>query len=170
MPQPTPQHKPGSKQKFTVGRFGIIFFICVGVAIAIAFNLFKTTVINAEAWNRMGDSTLSSVKPIPPTRGEILASDGSILATNLYYYTVMMDLRTESFKIIEFTAAVPELCDSLAKYFEPHDAKAWKKRIQTQLDKPKSSRTRNFVLARDVPQQTYERIRNTFPFFRDFPK
>lgn len=170
MPQPTPQHKPGAKQKFTVGRFGIIFFICVGVAIAIAVNLFKTTVINAEAWIRMGDSTLSSVKPIPPTRGEILASDGSILATNLYYYTVMMDLRTESFKIIEFTAAVPELCDSLAKYFEPHDAKAWKKRIQTQLDKPKSSRTRNFVLARDVPLQTYERIRDTFPFFRDFPK
>ncbi len=168
--QRSPQHTPGEKQRYTVGRFIFIFAACVAVAFAIAINLFKTTVLHAEAWNHMGDSTLASVKPIPPTRGEILASDGSILATNLYYYTVMMDLRAESFKIIEFTAAVPELCDSLAKYFAPHDTAAWHKRINAQLDKPKGSRTRNFVLARDVPQRVYDQIRTTFPFFRDFDK
>lgn len=166
----SPQPKSGTKQQYTVGRFTLIFIACVAVAIAIAVNLFKTTVIHAEDWNRMGDSTLTSAKPIHPTRGEILASDGSILATNLYYYTVMMDMRTESFKIIEFTNAVPELCDSLAKYFEPHSSKKWEKRIKAQLDKPKGKRTRNFVLVRDVPQQVYDRIRTTFPFFRDFNK
>lgn len=164
------EKKQGSKQQYTVGRFTLIFAFCVAAAVAIAVNLFKTTVVYAKDWNHMGDSSLTSVKPIYPTRGEILSSDGSILATNLYYYTVMVDLRAESFKIIEFNAAVPELCDSLAKYFKPYDAKKWKKRIDEQLSLPKSERTRNFVLARDVPRKVYDQIRTTFPFFRDFSK
>ena len=154
---------------FVVGRFGIIFLITSAIAFAIAFMLIRTTTVHAEDWNNMATQTLADSAIVEPFRGEILASDGSILATNLYYFNVMMDLRADGFKIVEFDEAIPELCDSLAKYLPPYDVQKWREKIQTQMDKPKKKRTRNFVLARAVPQDVVDRIK-TFPFFRDFKK
>ncbi|MDE6469029.1 MAG: hypothetical protein K2L28_09075 [Muribaculaceae bacterium] len=87
---------------FVVGRFGIIFLITVVLAIAIAIMLVRTTVIHAADWNRMAASTLADSAIIEPERGEILASDGSILATNLYYFDIFIDFSASRVKIAEF--------------------------------------------------------------------
>ncbi|MDE6206498.1 MAG: PASTA domain-containing protein [Muribaculaceae bacterium] len=168
-----PAHRtptPGQHQQMIVSRFGLIFFVAVFLAVCIGYRLVDNTVIHAANWRRMGDSTLTSVKPVYPIRGEILASDGSILATNLYFYNVMMDLRCEGFKIIEFTQALPELCDSMAAHYPPYDAKKWREKFDRQLALPKNKRSRNFVLCRSMPKAEYTRIRETFPFFRDCTK
>lgn len=159
----------GRKQKSVVSRFGWVFLLCTLASLAIAGMLFHTTVVVADDWRMMGDSTLYSVKPIEPMRGDILASDGSILATNIYYHNVMMDLRAEGFKIIEFNEALPALCDSLAKYYPPYDAKLWREKFDVQMNRTKSKRTRNFVLARAVTDRDVNRIK-TFPFFAQCPK
>lgn len=160
----------GKTQKVFVSRFGYVFSFCSLIAVCIGYMLFSTTVVHADRWVFMGDSTLYSVKPIEPSRGEILASDGSILATNLYFYNIMIDFRAEGFKIIEFDNALPELCDSLAKYYPPHNARAWRKRFDEQMKKPKNKRTRNFVLVRNGTKYEENRILKTFPFFRDFKR
>lgn len=152
---------------FVVGRFGIIFLLASVVALLIAINLFRNTVINAKDWNRMGDSTLADTGVIMPFRGEILASDGSILATNLYYFNIMMDMRADGFKIIEFDKAIPQLVDSFAHYFPPHDTAYWHEKINIQMAKTKKKRTRNFVIAKAVPQIMVDKVKS-FPFFRDF--
>lgn len=154
---------------FVVGRFGIIFLISTIIAIAIASKLFSTTVLHRDAWVAMGDRSLADTGVVEPFRGEILASDGSILATNLYYFNVMMDLRADGFKIIEFSEAIPELADSLAACFPKRTKEEWLEKIQKQMDRPKSKRTRNFVICKAVPQKTVDRIKK-FPFFRDFRK
>ena len=154
---------------FTLGRFGFVFAITSLIAIAIACMLIRTTTVTAADWNNMAARTLDDSAIVKPFRGEILSCDGNILATNLYYFNVMMDMRADGFKIIEFNEAIPELCDSLAKHFAPHSAKAWRKKIDAQMAKPKNKRTRNFVIAKSVPQESVNRIKN-FPFFRDFKK
>lgn len=169
-PAPDISKAAGKKQKIFVSRFGYVFTLCTLVAVWIIYMLISTTIVHAERWKFMGDSTLYSVKPIQPQRGEILASDGSILATNLYFYNVMIDLRAEGFKIIEFHQALPQLCDSLAKYYPPHDAKKWRKRFDVQLGKAKKDRTRNFVLVRQATKYEYNRILRTFPFFSEFKR
>ncbi len=152
---------------YVVGRFSIIFFFTSLIAIAIAVMLVRTTVVHADDWNRMGLSTLTDTVVERPFRGDILAADGSILATNLYYYKIMVDFRTEGFKIIEFNKAIPELADSLAAYFPPRDRDAWEKKMRKAIEPTKKKRTRNFLIARAVPKELLDKVK-TFPFFRDF--
>lgn len=152
---------------FVVGRFGIIFLITSLLALAIAAMLVRTTIIKASDWNRMAASTLADSAMIYPDRGEILASDGSILATNLYYVDIMLDLRASRFKIAEFVDSLPLIADSLSRYFTAYDKKGWEKRLRKAIEPQKSKRTRNFVIAKGVPDEMLRKIK-TFPFFRAF--
>ncbi|MDE5661079.1 MAG: transpeptidase family protein [Muribaculaceae bacterium] len=152
---------------FVVGRFGIIFAITAILAVAIAVMLVRTTVVNASAWNRMAASTLADSVVIYPQRGEILASDGSILATNLYYVDIMVDFRATRFKIAEFVDSIPMIADSLSVYFPRYSRKEWERRLNKAVEPPKSKRTRNFVIAKAVPDEMLRKVK-TFPFFRAF--
>ena len=117
-------------QDFVVSRFGVIFVITSLLAIAIAFMLVRTTVIKRDDWNRMGISSLNKSRAIPSARGEILAADGSILATNLYYTNIMLDLRTDGFRIAEFVDTLPMIVDSLAKYCPRYTSREWMAKFQ----------------------------------------
>lgn len=159
----------GNNRLFVVGRFGVIFLLASIVALFITVKLIDTTVVHAKEWNKMGDSTLTRKGVAMPYRGEIMASDGSILATNLYYFNIMIDLRADGFKIIQFNKAIPQLVDSFAHYFEPHDTAYWHRKIAYQMAKTKKARTRNFVIAKAVPQEMVNKVKS-FPFFRDFDR
>ena len=70
------------------------------------------------------------VDTIRPERGNILASNGSILAaTNLCYYNVRIDFRSERFMEGRYLLAVDSLADSLALHFPIRDRAGWKKRL-----------------------------------------
>ncbi len=153
---------------FVVGRFGIIFLITALLALAIAVMLVRTTVVNAADWNRMAASTLADSAITYPERGEILASDGSILATNLYYVDIYIDFRASRFKIAEFVDSIPQLSDSLARYFNRYSSAQWEKRLRAAVEPPKSKRKRNFVIAKAVPDEMLTKIKKDFPFFRGF--
>ncbi|MBD5234652.1 MAG: transpeptidase family protein [Bacteroidales bacterium] len=163
-----PDERVSPNHAFLVGRFGIIFMITAVLAIAIAVMLVRTTVIHASDWNRMAASTLADSAITYPERGEILASDGSILATNLYYVDIFVDFRASRFKIAEFVDSIPQLSDSLAKYFPRYSRDKWEKRLRAAVDPPKSKRTRNFVIAKAVPDEIFLKVKKTFPFFRGY--
>ncbi len=159
--------KPGtqSRNSYVVGRFGIIFFITMLIAVAIGFMLVRTTVVTAKDWNAMGASTLRDSNVIVPKRGEILASDGSILATNLYYFNVMIDFRATRFDIVAFNDSLPKLAGALARMVPgKRDSTEWDTRLRDAVEPPKSSRTRNFVIVKGVPEEMVNRIKK-LPFF-----
>ena len=64
-----------------------------------------------------------------PDRGNILANNGSILATNLCFYNIRIDYRSERFLEGRYLVAVDSLADSLAKHFPIRDKAGWKKRL-----------------------------------------
>ena len=64
-------------------RYGIITLAFLVFAIGVVVKLIETTVVNAPAWNERAHRELSQVTVIPPERGNILASNGNILACNL---------------------------------------------------------------------------------------
>lgn len=155
---------------FIVGRFGVIFLITAILAGAIALKMVDNTMIHAEDYNNKAFKSLADTAMVEPFRGEILAADGSILATNLYYYDVSMDLRSDGFEIVDFDDNKLALCDSLAKYYEPHSREAWLAKFKKAItDKPKEKRTHYFVLAKGVPRAEVDRIKS-FPFFKLYPK
>ncbi len=163
-----PDERISPNHAFLVGRFGIIFLITAVLAFAIAVMLVRTTVIHASDWNRMAASTLADSAITYPERGEILASDGSILATNLYYVDIYIDFRASRFKIAEFVDSIPQLSDSLARYFPRFSRVKWEEKLRDAVELPKSKRTRNFVIAKGVPDDMLRKIKKDFPFFRAF--
>ena len=86
-----------NNQNHILFRYGLITLLILMFAGSISYKLFSTTVIHADDWNAKAMREMQRVDTILPERGEILADDGSILATNLRYYTVRLDFRAERF-------------------------------------------------------------------------
>ncbi|MDE6428750.1 MAG: hypothetical protein K2K59_07330, partial [Muribaculaceae bacterium] len=67
-----------------------ILLVCAAILILsawILYNGFKNSVVDAPHWNRLAQKELSrSSKVIQPERGDILAADGSVLATTMQFY------------------------------------------------------------------------------------
>lgn len=163
--QTSKNRRKNRRNGYVVGRFGIIFAITVLLAVAISFMLVRTTVVHASAWNEMGASTLRDSNVVTPRRGEILAADGSILATNLFYFNVMIDFRATRFDITGYHDTIPLLAGELARLIPGRDSVEWKKRLEDAIEPAKKDRTRNFVIAKGVPEETVKRIKR-LPFFR----
>ncbi|MDE6448518.1 MAG: hypothetical protein K2L41_00375, partial [Muribaculaceae bacterium] len=85
----------------------------------------NTTVVHADDWNRLAMRELSRTTVIKPTRGDILAADGRVLATNLRYYTMRMDFTSNQFREKEFRDSLGMLADSMAHYFKRRTRDQW---------------------------------------------
>ncbi len=146
-------------------RHYVVCLIIVAVICYILLHLMDTTVIHSENWNNKAMSDLSKTEIIYPERGDILACDGSILATNAQYYTIRIDYRSEKFMEDIYIDSMDVMCDSLAKYFPIRNAKEWKERLMSQMKKPKNRRSRSFKILDNVTYDKYLKLK-TFPFFR----
>ncbi len=143
-------------------RYVLITFGMTLFAGAISYKLFSTTVIDAEHWNNKANVELQRIDTIAPVRGDILASDGTILVTNLQYYDVRIDFGSEAFAKKDFVENLEPLCDSLARYFPTRDKDGWRESLQTQYNAEKKSHS--YKLLSRISYSELERLR-TFPFF-----
>ena len=69
-----------NNKKHILFRYGLICIVFLVFSIFVVMRLFKTTVIDAGAWNERARRELSKVDTIAPERGDILADNGNILA------------------------------------------------------------------------------------------
>lgn len=160
-------------------RYGAITSILVLLGLLIAGKLFLTTVVNAAAWNERARAELSKVDTIAPERGNILASNGSILACNLTVYDIKIDLRhakMAALRPIPWSSVdsladsldvhyprVPDLFSSTARY----DEFTWRKRLREELSKEPEKRTRALRLIRNGSENDYKTVRE-FPLLKNF--
>ena len=158
------QDHTNSAGKKIVGRYVIVSTFIIFFATMIAFNLFQTTVVHAEELKTKANKELSRRDTIYPVRGDILAADGSVLATNLIFYTARVDFRASKFDDKKFSAALDHLCDTLAMFHPVRTKDEWKKYIKKEFDKDKKKRSRCFTLLRNLSYDQAEAIK-TFPFF-----
>lgn len=145
-------------------RYGVIVFVILLVSMRIVYKLVDNTVLSAEHWNAKAEKTLSYIDTIAPVRGDILAADGSVLATNMRVYTPCIDFRVPRFNEKGYREAIPALSDSLAKYYPLRDAGQWAKYLSKPLDLPKEKRSRAYPIVRKVSTDDVNRIKS-FPFF-----
>ncbi len=158
-------------------RYGIIALLLIALAIWIFTNLFRTTVIYADAWNEQARKTLSAEKDIPPERGNILSSDGHIIACNVLTYDICLDLRHSKIdgKPVDY-AKIDSLADSLDRYYPRHenlgalppaDFKRYSWHTKLNKEFAKEKKTRALVLAKKKTLEDYDRIAS-FPYLADF--
>ena len=78
-------------------RYGVVVLGILILSACIIVKLTETTIVDADKWNERIAAEMSQRHDIIPQRGNILAADGSILATNLNFYVARMDYRAEKF-------------------------------------------------------------------------
>lgn len=145
-------------------RFGAILSIAILIAALIVLSLLKTVIVDADDWNRMCASTLSDSSMIEPHRGDILASNGSILATNLTFYDVRIDFLSESFAIDSFVYYLPALADSLGYYFPQRSRDEWERHLRAGIAPPRRKRSRSWTILRKTTRENADKVRK-LPFF-----
>ncbi len=152
--------------KHILFRYGIITGCIMLFTIWIVIHLVDTTVVHAKKWNELASQELDRTISINPERGDILACDGSVLATNLRYYTIRIDSRCEQFREKEYLNAIDNLGlpDSMAKYFPRRKRKEWEEVLRKAISKPKNERKYVSTLIKNVTFEEVERIKK-FPFF-----
>ncbi|MDE7150683.1 MAG: hypothetical protein K2O27_00285, partial [Candidatus Amulumruptor sp.] len=148
----------------TLLRYALITFFTLLLCGFIVARLVDTTIVSADKWNEKANKELSRTTVINPERGDILAADGSILATNLSFYTLRIDYRSERFMEQRLRQQIDTIADSMAVYFPIRTAKEWKKHILAPLDKPVEKRPRAYRLIRNISYADMMRIKS-FPFF-----
>ncbi len=170
-------------------RYTLIVLAIAIFAGCISFRLFSTTVLHYKDWNERAKDELSKIKQVKPERGDILADDGSILATNLIYYTIRIDYLSEKFDEELLNKNLPALTDSLAKHFPKRTKKEWNdyltnpyglikeyKKLSAKFEKNKSDsilekkvkrlkgRLHSWLIARNITFDQKEMVKN-FPYF-----
>lgn len=161
----TREKGPSTRRRHIYGRYIIMSaFILFLSGLCVVF-LLNTTVVHAKEWNAKGDSTLSGTIAIPPLRGDILASDGSILATNLHYYNVRIDYHASRINELKYLESIDSLADSLARYFPERSRSEWYSRLHAPMELPKEKRSRSYLLLKHIPNSEVERVKK-FPYFR----
>ncbi len=160
-------------------RYGLIIIFFFFFSIGIVWKLVETTVVKAPAWNERARQELSKTTVIPPERGNILASNGNILACNLKVYDIKLDLRHN--KILKEPTIPWEKIDSLADSLDYHFPRvrnltqhpdtfkkySWHTRLKKEFEKEPGKRNRALRLAARKTLEDFEMIRH-FPYLRDF--
>lgn len=160
-------------------RYAIVTLAFVAFGVALAVKLFHTTVVEASAWNKRAQEELSKTSVIAPERGNLLASNGNILACNLKVYDIKLDLRhnkVASQNPIPW-AKIDSLADSLDYYFprvahlrvhpDTFNKYSWHTRLKKEFEKDSDKRPRALRIARKKTLEDFAMIRN-FPYIKDF--
>ncbi len=169
-----------NNKKNILKRYGWISAAFFLFAVLICLKLFQNTVIDARAWNDRARRELSKIDTIAPERGNILASNGNILACNLKVYDLKLDLRHDKVKKLNPIpwAAIDSLADSLDYYYPrrrnlssmPKDSIAkysWRTRLRREFEKDPDKRTRSLRLAKNKSKVDFEQMK-TWPFLNRF--
>ncbi|MDE6359305.1 MAG: transpeptidase family protein [Duncaniella sp.] len=146
-------------------RYAIIVFWILVLSTAIIVKLSETTGVNADKWNEKANKILLQTSEIIPPRGNILAADGSVLATNLNFYTARMDYRAEKFNAAHLREDIDELAKQLAANFPTRNERQWKRHLLAPLDKMPSKRPRAYKLLSGLSHADMELIK-TMPYFK----
>lgn len=171
--------KESNKRRIFI-RYGVITGAFVVMALGIVWNMFRTTVVEAPAWNARAEKQLSRIDTIPPERGSILAANGNILACNVKVCDIKIDMRHNKIKAMpksKLIAKLDSLADTLDQRYPRFDpqkadaatrkARSWRVRLHEEIEKDPEKRTRSLTVARNRPLEEFDSARK-FVFIRDF--
>lgn len=117
--------------------------------------------VEGEYWKEKAEFLTLSYHTISPMRGNIYASDGSLLATSLPRYDIHVDLNSRGIKSEVFNDNVDSLALCLSQLFKGKSKNEYKR----QLKEARRNGNRYMLLKRNV-SYAEQKILRTFPLFR----
>jgi cell division protein FtsI (penicillin-binding protein 3) len=134
--------------------------------VAIVIFLKAVTLVTREGdrWRKLADKRYIENREMPGERGNILADDGSLLATSIPYFDVRMDFAADGLKREEFVKGLDSLSFFLSNYLTPqlNNYDDWRRYLWDHY----VARSRYELLAKGLNADQIKALR-TFPIFRD---
>ncbi len=140
--------KKMNKETLTLKRFYVVAAVLFIVAAAVVFRLSKIQFIDGDHYRAIAAQKTTKNIPIKANRGNIYASDGSLLATSVSRYDIRFDAVTVSGA--NFEKLMPELARAMGDYFGKSSSY-----YQNILQTARSNERRYQILARDLNYTDY---------------
>jgi cell division protein FtsI (penicillin-binding protein 3) len=99
------------------------------LGIGIMVQAVKIQFVEGAYWRSMADSLTTAYRPIEAERGNVLASDGSLLATSLPFFEVRFDINTDGLSADTFNYYVDALADEMAGFFKDNSKQHYKQKL-----------------------------------------
>lgn len=159
---------PSNNKRRIILRYALFVGIMFFFSSLIVFKMFKTTVVYAHDWNLKADSILTKVSVLEPTRGKILADNGTVLAANMQYYIARIDWGYEKINGDTLYKYMPALCDSLAAFEPSLTAEQWQQKLTEAYTQNSTGKKHHSyrLIKRLLSNREFERL-CSFPYFKN---
>lgn len=124
------------KKSTIINRYGLVVILLLTVFVAVFVFIVRIMFFESDFWRTIGENeTVKKDRVIKPTRGNIYAVDGRVLATSEPLYIVGMDFMAEGIRKDSLMKYVGPLSAALAKKFPERNASQYKNLILDGWDK-----------------------------------
>ncbi|MES2278044.1 MAG: penicillin-binding transpeptidase domain-containing protein [Bacteroidota bacterium] len=142
-------------------RVYIAFGVIVLFAGAVVVQLCRVQFVQGKKWRAMADSLSTKYVNVDASRGNILALDGSLLATSVPEYELHMDMLAAGIETEKlFNQRIDSLAEKMASYFGDHSAQEYSRVLRN----ARKDSLRYQLIRRKVSYQELKDIRK-FPVF-----
>lgn len=148
-------------------RLYLLAAVVLLVAVVITGRLYQLSVVQAPRWEAKADSLFLKFVDVYADRGNILATDGSLLATSLPFFDVHFDAKAEGLTDEIFAQSIDSLAWLLSTYIDQqYTPGAYKDWLQKLRDADPSTRGIRYVPIAKNLNYTKMQLIKTFPMFR----
>ena len=148
-------------KKEIVWRVGVIYIFMLAFAILIIGKIFYLQLIEGSKWKDQAQALTLKDITVESNRGDILASDGRLLASSVPYYEIRMDTRSTGMDDLIFNSNIDSLAYHLSKLFHDKSSTQYK----NELVKARKKGERFHLIRRRVNFNQLKKLK-TFPIFR----
>ena len=145
-----------------VWRGGLVYIAIGLLAVALLVRILILQYIQRGKWVNMSEKYVFKTAEMPANRGDILTSDGHLLASSVPYYTIYMDTRSSGMSSETWSNGINGLSAGLAHLLGDKSAAGWKSAISEARRKG----DRYFLIQRKVDYETLKRLKE-LPIFRE---
>ena len=145
-----------------VWRGGLIYIAIALLAVALLVRIIILQYVQRTKWADMSEKYVYKTAEMPANRGDILTSDGRLLASSIPYYTIYMDTRSSGMSSSTWADGINGLSAGLAQLLGERSAAGWKSAITEARKKG----DRYFLIQRKVNFETLKKLKE-LPIFRE---
>ncbi len=145
-----------------VWRGALVYFAIGLLAVALLVRILILQYVQHNKWADMSEKYVFKTGEVPANRGDILTSDGKLLASSVPFYTIYMDTRSSGMSPATWSNGINGLSAGLAQILGDKSAAGWKAAISDARKKG----DRYFLIQRKVSYETLRKLKE-LPIFRE---
>ena len=144
-----------------LARIGVVYIVVVLIAVLIIGRVLFIQFGQGDVWKKQSEKLNLRYDNIEAMRGNILSSDGSLLATSVPNFEIRMDVASENITKEIFERNVDTLALKLSQLFNDKTASEYR----NILNQAREESNRYLLIRRDVSYAELKKMRG-FPIFR----